>query len=200
MSTDAFAPASFPRLHAAAAAPEREQARLRGYADGHAEGYRAALAAAAVANAEADAARAEREAESARSVDDAVRALQAAARALAERERELTGAARAQVFARAVELAEVILGAELADGDASATAALRRATAAAGASEAHEIRLNPDDLAVLDRLGAPTAGLVLVPDVTLARGDAVVAREDGLVDARIGAALERARRAVEAGS
>ena len=200
MSTDAFAPASYPRLHPAATAPEREQARVRGYADGHAEGYRAALAAAAVANAAADAARAEREAELSRAVDDAVRALQAAARVLSERERELTEASRAQVFARAVELAELILGAELDDGDASATAALRRATASAGGAEPQEIRLNPDDVAVLDRLGAPTAGLVLVPDATLARGDAVVVQEDGLVDARIGAALDRARRAVEAGS
>lgn len=200
MSTDAFAPASFPRLLPSSAQAERERERVRGYADGHAEGYRVAAAAAAAAQARADADRAAREAEQARAVEAAVGALRTATDALQRRAAALTAATQTQVFAHAAELAELILSAELAEGEASASAALRRAVAAADGEDVREVRLHPDDLRVLEGAGTCPVDLAFTADESLSRGDAIVTLEDGLVDARIRAALERARRALEAGS
>lgn len=201
MSTDAFAPAVFPRLHASAMEAEHARARLRGYAEGHAEGYRVAAAAAAAEQERAAAERAARDADHARAIQLAVSALHAAALSLSERASELAGAAQERVFGCAVELAEVILATELADGEASATTALRRALTAADPADVRDLRLNPDDLDTLRRADGIPEGFALVPDADLLRGDAVIGLEDGLIDARIGAALDRARRAVgEAGS
>jgi flagellar assembly protein FliH len=175
MSTEAFSPAVFPRLHGDGLTAEREKARVRGYAEGHAEGFRAGSAAAAVA------------------------ALHAAARSLADRERDLVAAAQSQVLGRAVELAELIVAGELADAETSALSAVRRVLAVVDAAAVRELRLHPGDIGTLDRLDARPAGFALAPDETLEPGDAVAALEHGLVDARIGSALERARRAVAEG-
>ncbi len=200
MSTDTFAPASFPRLQASAAEAERERARLRGYADGHAEGYRAAAAAAAEAQERADAERAARDAEHARDIDLALQALEDAALALSRRAADLAAATQHQVFARAVELAEMILSGELASAEGSATAALRRAAVASEEDDIREVRVHPDDLRTLERLGRCPDGVELAGDPSLTRGDAIVVLDDGLVDARISSALDRARDAVAADS
>jgi len=200
MSTDTFAPASFPRLQPPAAEAEREHARMRGYADGHAEGYRIAAAAAAEAQERAEAERAARDAEHARDIDLALQALEEAALALSRRAADLAAATQHQVFARAVELAELILSGELATTEGSATAALRRATLTTDEGEIREVRVHPEDLRTLERLGHCPEGVDLAADASLARGDAIVMLDDGLVDARIRSALDRARDAVAAGS
>lgn len=198
MSTDAFSPVLFPRLDRREDGSEHARARLRGYADGHAEGYRAGLAEAASAQRVADAERAAREQESARRVEDAVSALHAAARSFGERERELTAAAQDHVLRCAIELAELILLGELTDAGASAAAAARRALEVGEPDEIREVRLHPDDLRTLE---GTIAGLLLIADDTLDRGDAVAILDHGRIDARVGSALERARRALaEAGS
>lgn len=196
MSIDAFSPAVFPRLHGSGLNAERERARLRGYADGHAEGFRAGSAVAAVAHEQALAERVARDAEDARTLERAVAVLHAAARSLSDRERSLTAPTRTQVLERAVELAEIILAGELADAEASASASIRRAVSAVESEQVRELRLNPDDLRTLERLGALPTGFILTGDETLSRGDAVATLESGHIDARVGAALERARRAV----
>nr|WP_274636008.1 FliH/SctL family protein [Microbacterium bovistercoris] len=196
MSADAFAPAVFPRLHDADLEAERERARRHGFVAGHAAGFRAAALA---TEAETEAARAHRaaaDAEAARRVAEAVAMLQTAAAALTRRTRELTAATQAQVFAHAVELATVLLAGELADGETSARAAVRRALGADDAAEVRELRLHPDDLATLARLDIRPDGVVLTADADLAPGDAVAVLDEGHVDARVGAALERARRAI----
>ncbi|MFB7894201.1 FliH/SctL family protein [Microbacterium sp. NPDC056044] len=200
MSTDTFAPASFPRLQPAGAEAERELARVRGYADGHAEGYRIAAVAAAEAQERADAERAARDAEHARDIDLALQALEDAALALSRRTADLTAATQQQVFARAVELAGLILSGELASGEDSATAALRRATLTADEDEMREVRVHPEDLSTLERLGQCPQGIALAGDASLSRGDAIVVLADGLVDARIRSALDRARDSLEAGA
>ncbi|MDF2510044.1 MAG: hypothetical protein K0Q52_3903, partial [Microbacterium sp.] len=105
MSTDAFSPVLFPRL------------------DGRADG---AVAEAEAAQSIAAAQQAARDDAAAREVESAVSALHAAARSLSERERELTAAGGDEVLRCAIELAELLLGAELSDPGSSAAAAARR--------------------------------------------------------------------------
>jgi flagellar assembly protein FliH len=175
---------------------ERERARVRGYAEGHAEGYRAGMAAAAQSLAQAEAEARARDADRERTVAATLAALRDAGAELSARTHELTAAAEERILAGAVELAEVILAAELAAPGDSATAALRRALAPVDAREASRVRLNPQDLEVIAQTGFLPEDVELEPDATLSRGDAVVVLEDGVVDARVAAALERARRAV----
>jgi flagellar assembly protein FliH len=200
MSTEAFSPVLFPRLDGRADGAEHARARMRGYAEGHAEGYRAGLAEAEAAQSIAAAQQAARDDAAAREVESAVSALHAAARSFGDREHELTDAAGDEVLRCAIELAELILGAELTDAGAAAAAAARRALAAAEPAEIREVRLHPDDLRTLQNRESELAAFTLVADGTLERGDAVATLAHGHIDARIGSALERARRALtEAG-
>lgn len=201
MSTDAFSPAAYPRLHGVGLTAEREKAefekaKVRGYAEGHAAGFRAGNAAAAAAHERAEAERAAREADDAQAVADAVAALHAAARSLADRERHLAAVAQSRVLAHAVELAELIVAGELADADDSALSGVRRVMAAVDSADVRELRLHADDIRTLERLDALPSTFSLTADETLDRGDAVAVLDHGLVDARIGSALERARVAV----
>ena len=199
MSTDAFTPAVFPRFHGADAEADRERARRRGYADGHAEGFRAGAEKAALAAA-ADAAHREQSDAGARTaLASALSALSAATDAMTARARELSAAGERQLCGHAIELAEAILAEALADREFAAVTALRRALAAAE-EPAAEVRLNPDDLRTLTERDAVPPHLTVVSDDALASGDAVVRVGDGLVDARIGAALDRARQALAEGA
>ncbi|WP_318387366.1 hypothetical protein, partial [Microbacterium maritypicum] len=62
MSTDAFSPVLFPRLDGRGSGEEHARAKTRGYADGHAEGFRAGRAEAEAAQRVAEEAWAAREA------------------------------------------------------------------------------------------------------------------------------------------
>lgn len=198
MSTDAFAPAAFPRLGGPDHRAEQERARRRGYAEGHAEGYRAGAAQAETEARAAEEQRAQREAARAHETAAAVAALHAATASIAAREQELAAVAHEQVLRHAIELAELILAAELSEPGASAAAALRRVLAAPEAAAARTVRVHPDDLRVLERDPATAGyGFTLVGDATLDRGDAVAVPEHGVVDARVSAALDRARRALD---
>lgn len=196
MSADVFSPASFPRLRDADAEALRERERERGYADGHAEGFRAGLARVEAEAARADAARAAADAALRRDVGSAVTALQTAAARLTARARELTAASERDVSARAVDLAELIVSAELSEPGVAAVAAVRRALSAHDADDVRAIRLSPDDVLALDAQGGLPEDIQVTADAALMPGDAIVVVDDGFVDARIGAALDRARRAV----
>jgi flagellar assembly protein FliH len=196
MSTDAFSPVLFPRLDGRADGAEHARARMRGYAEGHAEGFRAGLAEAEAAQSIAAAQQAARDDAAAREVESAVSALHAAARSLSERERELTAAGGDEVLRCAIELAELLLGAELSDPGSSAAAAARRALAVTGPADIREVRLHPDDLRTLQATESDLTTFALVPDAALERGDAITMLAHGHIDARIGSALERARRAL----
>ncbi|MEN1977050.1 FliH/SctL family protein, partial [Cellulomonas sp. P4] len=118
--------------------------------------------------------------------------------------------------AAALELAAVVLGQEVADAPTAARAALRRLREQDPRREVHTVRLHPRDLAtVRAALAAPAAtgdvpagdvlaglpdltGVELVADPALEPGDAVGELPDGYLDARIGAALDRARAALAA--
>lgn len=192
MSTDLFTPAVFPRFHGSQADVERARARTRGYADGHAEGFRAGAAEAAGAAAAAESRRNEVDARDRAELASALSALTAATDALTARTRELGAAAEQQVSARAIELAEAILDESLADREFAAVSALRRAMAMPSDAQG-EVRLSPADLHTLTLLNAMPENITVLADESLAPGDAVAILGDSLVDARIGAALERAR-------
>lgn len=196
MSTEAFAPVAFPRLRGADAEAERRLARQRGYADGHAEGFRAAQAEAAAVAARAEAERLEERTAAQRALASALSALESTTTALRERADQLTRMDEQRVSARAIELAETILGQVLADRELAATSALRRALAAGGVDPVTEVRMSTDDLRTLQRGDAVPAHVRVVADESLAPGDALAILQHGFVDARIGQALERARRAL----
>lgn len=201
MSTDAFAPAAFPRLGGSDHRGEQERARRRGYAEGHAAGFRAGTADAEAAHRAAAAEQAERERHRAEEMAAAVAALHAAARSLAEREAELEAAATTQVLSHAIDLAELLLAAELSDAGAAAAAAARRALSATAPVAVRSLRVHPEDLRLLAaETGDDLAAFPLVADDTLARGDAVAVLAHGVIDARVGTAFERARRALAEGT
>jgi len=98
------------------------------------------------------------------------------------------------ILSAAFQLAESIVGASLADDQLRGRAALQRALAAAPQDVPVTVRLNPEDLAVLEAAGLRLDESVsLVADPTLAPGDAHATTAGTRIDARISAALERSR-------
>lgn len=201
MSLDFF-PLTFPTLPAT---PRQEQADADSRAAGHAAGYAAGLRA---AGAELAGQRAALDAEhraailhdNARS-EAAIAVLAACASALENRLLPVVTQAQDAIAAAALDLAETIIGAELADGERSAKAALGRAIAAVDLAMITTIRLNPLDLGVLDpsvrnELARAASGISLTADPSLARGDAIADLPVGYLDARIGTAVARARAAI----
>lgn len=194
---ETFAPAfgALPTAHTGG------DSRAAGYAAGYAGGYSAgAREAARAAEVEAERVRAELVLAESRRADDhrtALATLAAAARAAADRALPVLAEAEQSLIAAAVELATAVLGRELSDAETSARAALGRVLAAAPGAGLHTVRLHPrdlDTLRALDATGDPAlTGVELVADLSLAPGDAVGEFPEGVLDARIGAALERAR-------
>jgi flagellar assembly protein FliH len=199
MSSDpaAFVPAHFGALGISdSARREQDTSQAHGYATGYAQGIRAAEAVArtqreelALAAARADAARASEHAE-------AVRALGAAAAALHGRTVPVLEAASTVLVESALLLAEKIVGAELSNDRFGAKAALDRAMDGIDEATVRQVRMNPQDLALLELDTVPGTGIALVADPVLNRGDALTAFDEGFLDARISTALERARAAL----
>lgn len=199
MSSDpaAFAPACFSALAPSASARgELGASQAHGYATGYAQGIRAAEAAARARREDLE--RAAAEAQSARAAEhaQAVRALEAAAGALHARTVPVLDAASDVLVESALLLAERIVGRELSNDDFAARAALARAMEGIDAWTVRQIRMNPQDLAMLELDTVPGTGIALVADPTLARGDALTAFDEGFLDARITTALERAKAAL----
>lgn len=199
-SPDAFGAIAFPRL--GTTAPAERSAEERGYAAGlararaHAERRHAQRLAALEAEATA------REAARAREHREAMTALVAATAAVTRAAQPVLESAERELAGAALDLAEAIVGAELgADPDGAARLALDRVLDHPDAPLALRVRMHPDDLAALASPSGATAGADALPefvaDASLGRGDAIAELPDGLVDARIGAALARARRALE---
>ncbi|WIE66540.1 hypothetical protein DEI99_008395 [Curtobacterium sp. MCLR17_036] len=179
---------------------------------GHAAGYTAGLRA---AQAETDALRARLEAEhtarvAALQADTArrVAVLDAAATALLSRVAPVLDDAEASVASAALDLAEAVVGyairasrpadttgaGEEAEIAAGAHATVERALASVDRTVAVAVRLSVGDAARVADLDLPVP---VVADPALHDGDAVVDLPDGLLDARIATALDRARTALE---
>jgi len=175
--------------------PATDAARAAGFAAGYAAGARraavdAAAQAAAVAQQVAADAQAVRAAHS-----RALAVLAAATDAVRGLTAPVLASVTASVHAAGLELAQAVLGVELADHERSARAALVRVLAAEPGAGPVRVHLHPADLAALGPDATP-AGLELVGDASLAPGDAVAHLADGQLDARVASALDRARAAL----
>lgn len=197
LSTDTiFSPVTYPSLGDGRVNHDAERARVQGHAAGYSAGRREAAAEAEVLRSAildenrraADAARGE--------VAAAVRALEVAAGQYSLALVPVLDEADAAVTSAAIALAEAIIGRELAATTDSARAAIERVLAQAPRSDVRSARLNPADLDVVRASGIDTASIALSADSTLDRGDAIIELAHGVIDARISAALDRARAAV----
>ncbi len=194
MSTESIpARVVYPSLRTAGPAADQS-----GYTEGHAAGYAAGVRAAAKEQRRwRDRMAAEQAAALAsgqQDLDRAVRALAAARADFEHRSVQELQDAEAVLARTALELAEAILGYELADGTRTARAAIERALTGGEADSIVAIRMNPVDVDTLALDGGDlTAGLPLLADPGISRGDAKVEYRQGWLDASLGTALARAR-------
>ncbi|WP_166789750.1 FliH/SctL family protein [Cryobacterium fucosi] len=201
MSSDAgFSTLSFPTLRDVNRDLGHEQSRARGHAAGYAAGLRAAADEIDARAARLDAEHAAAVRHGQARVDHAVAMLGAAAVALDERTIPVLRDAENTLVTTALDLAEAIIGHELDDAEKSARFALGRALNHTTAVQPHSVRMNPDDLAVLDESTRAQAGVEFAADPSLARGDAITEFPDGFLDARIGTALARAKAVLQGGA
>jgi flagellar assembly protein FliH len=180
----------------------KETARTAGYAEGWAQGQRAAALATEAAQQE-QAAR-EQEAE-ARRMAALAQGIDAMGRAAAKLESQLMPTLEQMqelILVHALELAEAIIGRELSEPAGRGTDAVRRAIAAAPEQGDIIVRLHPDDYRNI--MGSATDAdynyegrpVHLRPDPGLRPGDAVAETGSTTVDASIAAAFQRAREAL----
>jgi flagellar assembly protein FliH len=179
-------------------AQARDAARTAGYADGWAQGQRAAkVAAQAIADQVAAAERAAAQQRAAAAQQAVAAVAQAAANLDARRTETLTDLGDA-VLAAAVEVAEAILGYEVSRAEDSGLAAARRALAMVPDCGAVTVRLNPDDHRALAADGGTAytidgREITLRADAALAPGDALAEYGVTTVDATLAGALARVR-------
>lgn len=186
--------------------PGTTATRSAGYAQGYAQGWAAGTRAAA-RRAEADRAReadraAQAQAEADQRVQRALAALGQATDAARDRAAPVLAQAESELTDAALHLAQALLGAELSDRSDAVLAAVSRALAGAGGEQVLRIRLNPGDLQVLDSTGRPEqvpGGVEFVAAPELDSGDAVTEFTDGVLDARLGPALQRVREVLRSG-
>lgn len=208
-STDAlFETLAFPSVDGAGTSGVRdqeslhravEQATVRGHAAGYAAGLREAGVIAAERLATLEAEHAEQARRAAARVDSECATLALAAAAVQRTVVPVLEQSDDAVLAAALDIAEAVIGSELSDAGSGASAALRRVLGTLGSDAELPgliLRLHPDDAELLRSTGQLPPSLSVQPDPALGRGDAVGQLPDGLVDARIGTAVLRARRAL----
>lgn len=193
MSPDGFSALTYPSLKDENRERIEAEARTRGHAAGYAAGAAQARIDAAI-EAEVTAERTVREAARAEArVQETIAALNTAARAAGAQAVPVLEALESQVAAAAMEIAEALIGRELARDEDSALSALQRALNPAVPAPVTIIRMNPADLAALPEKCRAEVDAGLVADPSLARGDAVAEYPHGFLDARLSTAVERMR-------
>jgi flagellar assembly protein FliH len=180
----------------------KDQARTAGYAEGWAQGRRAAAVEAAEA---AERARALEQAHEQRRTAALAQAVNALGRAVTGLETQLMPTLQElqeAVLRHAFELAEAIIGRAVDDPEGRGADALRRAMAAAPEQGDVVVSLHPDDYRTLVGTDAGAdfnyAGRAvhLRPDPSLRPGDAIAETGSTTVDASLAAAIARAREAL----
>ncbi|MFC0713849.1 FliH/SctL family protein [Cellulomonas biazotea] len=182
-----------------------DAARAEGFATGYAAGAREAARVAQEEATRVRLAQEERRVAAQVALDRALDVLRAAGAAAAARTVPVATEVEHRLHAAALDLATAVLGVELSDHERGARAALARVLAHVDGTEPVTVRLHPADLAALtaaaDATGATLPdvpeGVTLVADATLAPGDARADLPDGFLDARVDAALARARAALD---
>jgi flagellar assembly protein FliH len=176
----------------------RTVARTTGYAEGWAQGQRAARLATQGTQDKINASHRGREDARASQVQHAVDALVRAAEELSRRTAPAVAGMEDLLLRTALELAEVLIGHELAHAPGRDLAALHRAASVAPGTEPLTVRLHPDDhrtLVAIIGTDAEANGrpVRLVADPLLAPGDAVASSGDTTVDATLAGAVARVR-------
>ncbi|WP_158251145.1 FliH/SctL family protein [Cryobacterium sp. Y11] len=191
-----FGRISFPRIDDEEKSKSDETARAQGHAAGYAAGLRAAMVEIDRIKFDLQTEREQGARLAAAKMDRGVRVLNAAAEALDQRMLPVLIDAESTLVACALQLTEAIIGNELSRTEPSARRALDRAMRAVEAGDtakAHSIRMNPDDLPLLDATTVRLSGVTFVADAEVNRGDAIAEFSEGILDARIETALARAR-------
>lgn len=201
MSTETgFSPFTYPSLQPRQHEPEDLKAWAAGHAAGFAAGLRDAAkqAAAEQARLEAEflAVRLEAEARA----DRAVAVLSTAAGALNARTLPVLEDIEESLAQAALELAEAVIGYELETGENRVRSVVARALNPQTPPSVHTVRMNPDDLAMLNPDVQAQPDVAFVADPSLAPGDAIGEYPDGFLDARLAAALARVRSVLRGGS
>lgn len=176
----------------------RAAAQTAGYAEGWAQGQRAARVAAQAALAQSQAAAEAAQRAQLAALDRAVGAVARAASSLEARVTPMAEDLEDMIMGFAVDLAEALLARELSDVGVRAAEAARRAMALAPASFPVTLRLHPDDLRILsgDRPAEYTfegRHVGLVADPSLEPGDAVAECGATTIDASLAEARSRVR-------
>lgn len=178
---------------------EGDRARIRGFAEGFADGRRVALDEGRAQNA-VDQARAEHEREEFLvRRESALQAVHESAVCFDQRAEELAALTAERIEELAVDLATVILGVELSDPARSASHALRRALAEMPVQRWTRVSFSPQDGATLREdtdAVATLHGIEILDTAAVGPGGAVVEVVDGAVDTRIEQALDRAAAAL----
>ncbi|GAA2550228.1 hypothetical protein GCM10010435_20230 [Winogradskya consettensis] len=180
----------------------KQEARTAGYAEGWAQGQRAA---ALEAEAAAERAQARENAHDQRRAAALAQSVNALGRAVTNLETQLMPTLhelQEAVLGHAFELAEAIIGRAMDDAEGRAAAALRRAMNAAPDQGDVVVSLHPDDFRSL--VGTATDAdynyegrpVHLRPEPALHPGDAVAETGTTTVDASIAAAVARAKEAL----
>jgi flagellar assembly protein FliH len=180
----------------------KQEARTTGYAEGWAQGQRAAALAAEAAAERSRAVELAHDQRRAAALASAVNALGRAVTNLETQMMPTLHELQEAVLAHAFELAEAIVGRAMDDPEGRAAAALRRAMNAAPEQGDVVVSLHPDDFRNL--VGTATDAdynyegrpVHLRPDPALHPGDAVAETGTTTVDASIAAAVARARAAL----
>ncbi|MFJ4175750.1 FliH/SctL family protein [Microbacterium sp. NPDC089696] len=201
MLDSAFTPLAVPRVGETPIdlRGEADRARARGYAEGFAEGRRIALERAQVETTAHELRMQEMQVAFVERAQAALDAVRGAKSAIDQRVAAVARIDADRIEDLAVELATVIVGAELSDPARSAGHALRRALDQMPVDRWTRVSFSTRDA---DTLRADAASSAAIGDLDLLSSDAVddggsiVEIDDGAVDARIGAAFARVRAAL----
>lgn len=196
LSSQGFSAAIFPEVRSAAHADAERAAKSRGYAAGYAEGARRAELELAKNRARLEAEFAAERQSAQHRIERESAVIATVLDALDARLEPVVASAQHSLALAALELAEVVIGVELSDGETSAKSVVQRIMNTVEPAGVTRVRVNPGDLDLIAAHSAPTCSLSFVADASLHRGDAVAELEHGFVDATIGAALQRARLAL----
>lgn len=201
MSPDARATAFVPAPIARVQAEKSPAAHAEGYAAGWAAGARAAAEAGAAERSRERAENEQREAQRDQELRDTVAALTAAIDHWRSLAAPVLADAEQTLHQAALELTEAVLTREVRPGPDSAVALLAKALTLPHDTQPTVLRLSSQDLPHVQQLidsgsAVLPAGLSLVADPNLGPGDSITEHATGILDARIGQALERARAAL----
>lgn len=177
----------------------REQATAGGYQDGYAKGMAGANAAIAETTAVATAAAGREQAVWTARVSQAVDALAAAAARLDQRSVPALAELTRTLTSTALDLTSAILARELVTAKDPGLDAIRRALTLCPADAPVRVSLHPEDLARLDqvRMTALSELITVSADPNVEPGGALVESGARRVDAQLGTAMIRVRKALE---